>query len=77
MEAAPQFDLDVFKAHNEIRTDPKSFIAELEAMLPGFEGNLFKRPGSINLMTNEGPAAVQECIEFLKKQEAMPALTWS
>ena len=40
-----QLDREVWQAHNDVRTNPKSFIAELEAKLPLFEGKLLKRPG--------------------------------
>ena len=44
-------------------------------MLPNFEGNLYKRE-PVNIRTNEGPAAVNELIEFLSKQESIPPTEW-
>ena len=75
--SVPQLDRDVFNAHNEVRTNPKSLIPDLEAQLPKFEGNLLKNEETnVHLRTNEGAAAVQECIEFLNKAEPLPALVW-
>ena len=67
---------DVLKEINLARTAPSGGVAEhLKPMLPKFEGNLFKTGTKINLMTNEGPAAVKEAIEFLEKATPLPALT--
>ena len=67
----------MFKFHNLARTDPKSFIPKLEELLTKFEGNVIKRPEvGVDLMTNEGPAAVQELIQFLMAQQPLPALEW-
>lgn len=41
---AQQFDLEVFRLHNEMRTNPKSFIPDLEEMIPRFNGNMYTRP---------------------------------
>lgn len=38
---------------------------------------MYVKQGEINLMTNEGPAAVQECIDFLKSAEKCPPLEWN
>ena len=66
---------DVLKEINLARTAPKAYAEHLKPMLPKFEGNLFKTGTKINLMTNEGPAAVKEAIEFLEKATPLPALT--
>ena len=46
---------------NKIRTNPKSFIPVLEAMLPKFRGNLYNN----YMRTNEGATAVRDAISFL------------
>lgn len=46
-------------------------------MLERFEGDLLKNPGKTTLRTKEGPAAVSECIEHLKKQEPIGKLHWN
>jgi uncharacterized protein YkwD len=62
----------VHYSQNRVRRDPKSLIPQLEAMLPCFEGTLYKKPGKINLRTNEGPAAIKECIDFLRNAQPLP-----
>ena len=52
-------------------------IPKLEEMLTWFNGNVMNRPGNpVGLSTNEGPAAINELIEFLKVQQPLPALEW-
>ena len=74
---ATPFDLEVHKWQNEMRTNPKSFIPDLEEMLPRFNGNMYTRPGDpVLLSTNEGAAAVQELIDFLKNMSPLEPLEW-
>jgi len=76
-DSVAQLDKDIFVTHNEVRTNPKSMIPDLEAQLEKFDGNLLKNEETnVHLRTNEGAAAVQECIEFLKNAEPLPALVW-
>ena len=51
-------------------------IPKLKAMIPRFEGKLYKNPGHYNMRTNEGVPAVKEAIKFLETQKSVPALTW-
>ena len=63
-----ELDKAVFKAQNEIRANPQSFIAQLEERLQHFDGNVLNMPGAeCGTMTQEGPAAIKEAIECLKK----------
>lgn len=60
-----------------MRTDPKSFIPELEAFNKTFQGRqvtvqIGKK--NVTLQTNEGTKPVTELIEFLKEQKPMEAL---
>lgn len=71
-----QFALSVHEAQNRLRKNPQSFIPILEARLKLFEGNLYKAPGKIPLRTNEGPAAVKECIEVLRKTKPLGELAF-
>lgn len=66
---------ETFDEHNKLRQDPRSFIKDLEAMIPLFKGSVLHRPGEIPLMTNEGPSAITECIAFLKKASPLPPFT--
>ena len=75
-----EFDLEVFKCHNQARTDPQSLIPHLEKRLKKFKGKTiiggYGDGDGINIATEEGPAAVQELIDFLRNQEPLPALEW-
>jgi len=68
---------DLFKFHNEMRTNPTSFVVDLEEMLPRFNGKIYTRPNDpVLLSTNEGAGAIQELIDFLKTVEPLKALEW-
>eukprot|EP00698_Gefionella_okellyi_P006540 TRINITY_DN15871_c0_g1_i1.p1 TRINITY_DN15871_c0_g1~~TRINITY_DN15871_c0_g1_i1.p1 ORF type:complete len:279 (+),score=54.54 TRINITY_DN15871_c0_g1_i1:74-910(+) len=60
---------------SEIRQNPTCVVAKLEDMLKHFHGKILEYDG-IRLMTQEGPAAVKEAIEFLKKQKPLSPLAW-
>ena len=49
-------------------------IPTLEAMLPRFEGNTYKEAGKTDIVTQEGAAAVQELIDYLKKAPSVAKL---
>lgn len=71
------FEREILEQTNRARTDPAAFARELEQLLRYFDGDVIRRPGqSVGLRTNEGPAAVQEAIRFLRAQDALPPLTW-
>ena len=58
-----KIERDVFDMMNKVRANPRILIEDLRKMLEFFQGNTFKDPVSrINIITNEGPAAVQEAI---------------
>ncbi|KAF0715898.1 Aste57867_3120 [Aphanomyces stellatus] len=60
---------------NIVRTNPTAYVAHLEAMLQQFSGNVLTIPSEgIRLQTEEGPAAVQDCIAFLKSAVAVESL---
>jgi uncharacterized protein YkwD len=60
-----------------MRTNPASFIPDLEEMLCRFEGKYYKKPGTPLLQdTHEGTAAVLELIEFLKTAKPVKPLEW-
>ena len=70
-------DWDVFEVTNQLRTDPQSFIPYLEERLMYFNGDILYLHGSnMGLMTNEGPAAVHEAIEFLMNAQPVEPLEW-
>lgn len=65
----------IIDEHNKVRTDPQSYIEKLENNMKYFRGDVFAKPGEDSIQTNEGKAAYEEAIEFLKRQKAIPTLT--
>jgi uncharacterized protein YkwD len=63
-----KIEKDFFTEINKLRTDPKCFIPYLEAMIKEFSGNKRKLAENSWLITQEGPDAIKEAIDFLKKQ---------
>ena len=70
-------DREIVEITSRIRTDPAWLIPHLEEMLSRFNGNLLERPGKITMSTNEGPAAVQETIDFLHNVEPVCSVSWN
>jgi uncharacterized protein YkwD len=70
-------DKEVVEITSRIRTNPKWLIPHLEAMVPKFDGMIYREPGQINLRTNEGVAAVHETIKFLKEVTPVCAVAWN
>lgn len=66
---------DLIEEHNRIRTDPSSYIEKLENTMKYFRGDILAKPGSVAVKTNEGKAAFEEALEFLKRQKPVSALT--
>ena len=68
----------IFDLQNKIRVNPKGFIANLEQSLKRFHGNIYTtEDGCSAILTEEGPVAFMEAIEFLRAQQPMPPLKWS
>lgn len=68
---------DVFSELNAVRTSPKTFARYLEKQRQLYNGNKFKRPGEITIVTKEGVAAVNEAIAFLNSVTPVTRLTLS
>ena len=62
----------VFDEINLARTNPKQYLSFLESQRPLFKGNLFERPGEIAIITQEGVAALDEAIHYVRS--AKPVL---
>ena len=68
----------IFELQNKIRVNPKSFIATLEASLNRFKGDIYTTDdGCSAIVTEEGPMAFIEAIEFLRAQKPVRPLKWS
>lgn len=66
----------VLTEHNRVRQDPASYIPILLEHLKYFKGDVLYKPKEIPVQTFEGIAAVEDAIQFLKKQKPMDALTY-
>jgi len=62
---------------NQLRQDPGSYVPDLEALLPRFDGLVLARPGRPFLRTEEGAPAVQEAIAALRAARPAQPLEWS
>ena len=77
------FDIEFWKFQNKMRMEPGKFIPFLKDMLKRFDGKKYKGVGGNIFLTQEGPDAVQELIDFLlvKQSEVMTdplmPLLWS
>ena len=65
---------DVFASINVARTNPAKFERILSQWRSCFAGNLLCLPGQLKLATNEGVAAVDEALAFLRSTKPVPAL---
>ena len=72
-----ELDKGCLEAHNQIRTNPKSFLPDLEAILASFEGNTMKNKFGEKVGTHEGPSAVKEAIDYLNSANPLPPLKWN
>src|SRR6056297_407975 len=60
---------------NKVRTKPKKYAElYLETMRGLYRGNILQSPGEIAIRTNEGVAALNECISVLKQTEPIEVL---
>jgi uncharacterized protein YkwD len=68
----------MFDIQNRIRTNPTSFIDDLNELLDSFvDGTDDYIKDGIRWSTWEGTDAVEECIEFMQTATAVGALKWS
>jgi uncharacterized protein YkwD len=67
----------ILKEINFARTEPKTYASLLEARRRYYHGGLLRRPGQVPLRVQEGVAALEEAIRFLRRQRAAPRLALS
>ncbi|AGT44939.1 lipoprotein [Treponema pedis str. T A4] len=66
---------EILNELNKVRSNPKKYAEEvLSPRIKYFEDKLYKAPGTIPIITNEGAAAVKECINVLNKTSPMGTL---
>ena len=68
---------DILSEMNLARANPAKYATYLEEMKRQFQGKTWQRPNRPGLITNEGIAAVDEAIRFLKSAKPLPALKMS
>jgi uncharacterized protein YkwD len=56
------------------RTNPKRYLSFLEDQRPLYNGKRFERPGEIPIITQEGVAALDEAIRYLRSTKPVPPL---
>jgi hypothetical protein len=63
---------------NKVRSNPNRYANEhLKPLLKSFDGFLMRLPDEdLPLFTEEGVLAVEDCIEYLKKCESLPMLSF-
>jgi uncharacterized protein YkwD len=59
---------------NLARANPAAYADYLVAMRPAFKGNVYTQAGHPAIATNEGVAAVDEAIAYLRGQPSVPAV---
>jgi uncharacterized protein YkwD len=71
-----RLERDVLTEINYARQHPREYAETLREYRRYFDGRVLFLPGDRNgVVTNEGPDAVDEAIEFLERQAPLPALT--
>ena len=59
---------------NEARTNPAGYASKVEAYIPHFTDKILKIPNSrVGIKTQEGAAAYEECVNFLRSAEPTEA----
>ena len=67
---------DLLKELNELRRDPRGYSYKVQKYKDYFEGNILRIPGNkAGIKTEEGPAAYDEAINFLKSASAAEEMT--
>jgi len=70
-----ELEQDVILELNKVRSNPKQYAEDyLEELRTAFKGKLYTYPGQITVKSQEGIRPLEECIQVLKKTEAMPIL---
>jgi uncharacterized protein YkwD len=76
--ASEELARQVLAETNLARSEPGRYAAHLREMRPLYVGKAYRLPGSVAMvLTREGVAALDEAIDFLSRQDPLPALAWS
>jgi uncharacterized protein YkwD len=72
-----EIEKEIFIKHNELRTNPQSFIPKLKECLKHFREKIYHMPGEDPIQTYEGPEAIEEAIQFLQAQKPVNKLIYN
>ena len=72
-----QAEQDLLTEINQARANPGTYASYLENLKPSFAGKEYKPAGRPALTTQEGWAAVEDAIKFLRVTKPLPPLTAS
>ena len=72
-----QIEQDVFNCHNDIRTNPFSYISKLKDLIPYFKDKIYHHPLEDAITTYEGTEAIEEATQYLKSLKPMQSLKYS
>lgn len=73
---ATAHEVAVVKELSWARTAPREYAQFLRELRPFYDGKKFKR-ASLTLLTQEGPAALEEAIAYLEKATPIGPLRWN
>lgn len=68
---------EVVREVNLARSEPQQYATLLEQWKTFYKGQRIERPGKPTIVTEEGTAAVDEAIDYLRRLRARPTLTLS
>ena len=72
--ALSELEKAVLNEMNSVRTNPREYVAYLEAWRKYYQGKTFKQPGSGAVTTIEGATALEEAISYLRSAKPLPPL---
>ena len=72
-----QLSEELFKEHNNLRRNPKSYIEKLNNLENYYKDKIFRCPKEIPIETYLGSSGIKNAIEFLKNQEPIKELIYS
>lgn len=76
--AATELERVILQELNVARTQPDAYIRYLEHYRSLFKDKTYLQPGTNHLIrTEEGTAAIDEALSFLRRQRPLPPLRWA
>ena len=63
-----QLSEELYQEHNNLRTNPQSYIEKLSKMENYYKDKIFRHPNEIPIETYEGSEGLKGAIEFLKNE---------